>query len=55
MNFVMRLLISNDWKGKSYDSILVIIDWLKTIMYYKPIKITIHASKLAEVILDMVV
>ena len=47
--------ISTDWKGDSYDSILVIIDRLTKMVHYKQVKITIEASGLAEVIIDMVV
>ena len=51
----MRLLVSTDWKDKNYDSILVIIDRLIKIMYYKPMKVTIDAPGFAEVIIDFVV
>ena len=44
-----------DWKGKSYDLILVIIDRLTKIVYYKLVKITIDAPGLAKVIIDVVV
>ena len=49
------LPISTNWKGDSYDSILVIIDWLTKMVHYKPVKITINAPGLAEVIIDMVI
>ena len=55
MNFVTGLPISTDWKGKSYDSILVIVDRLKKMMHYEPVKITINAPGLAKVIIDVVV
>lgn len=42
-------------KGKSYDSILVIVDWLTQMVNYKPIKDTIYTPGLTEVILDMVI
>ncbi len=54
MDFVPGLPISTDWKGDSYDSILVIIDQLMKIVYYKLVKVTINASGLAKVIIDMV-
>ena len=44
-----------DWKGNSYDSILVIVDRLIKMVYYEPVKVTIDASGLAEVIIDVVV
>ena len=55
MNFVMGLPILTDWKGDSYDSILVIIDWFTKMVYYEPVKITINAPSLAEVIINVVV
>ena len=51
----MELPISTNWKGNSYDSILVIVDWLTKMIHYKPVKITINALDFAEVILDVVV
>ena len=47
--------VSTDWKGESYDSIFVIIDKLTKMIYYKPVKITINAPGLVEVIIDVVV
>ncbi len=55
MDFVTGLLISVDWKGDSYDSILVIVDQLTKMVYYIPVKVTIDAPGLAEVIIDVVV
>ena len=55
MDFVTRLRISTDWKGDSYDSILVIVDRLTKMVHYEPVKVTIDAPGLAEVILDVVV
>ena len=55
MDFVTGLLISNNWKKDSYDSILVIINQLTKIVYYKPVKITINAPVLAEDIMDVVI
>ena len=55
MNFITGLPISTDWKRESYDSILVIVDWLTIMMHYELVKVTIDAPRLAEVILDMVV
>ena len=49
------LPLSSDWKDNSYDSILIIVDWLTKMVHYKPVKVTIDASGLAEVILDEVV
>ena len=55
MDFVTGLAISINWKGDSYDSILVIIDQLTNMVHYKPIKITINVPGLVEVIIDVVV
>ncbi len=55
MNFVIDLPISTDWKGDSYDSILVIVDRLIIMIHYEPVKITIYAPGLAKVIIDVVV
>ena len=55
MDFVTGLPLSVDWKSDSYDSILIIVDRLTKMVHYKPVKVTIDASELAEVILDVVV
>ncbi len=54
MDFVTGLPISANWKGDSYDLILVIIDWLTKMVHYRPVKVTINALGLAEVIIDVV-
>ena len=55
MDFVTGLPILTDWKGDSYDSILVIVNRLMKMVYYKPVKVTINALGLAKVIIDVVV
>ena len=55
MEFVTGLLLSSDWKGDSYDSILIIVNQLTKMVHYEPVKVIIDASGLAEVILDVVV
>ena len=55
MDFVTGLPILTDWKGDSYNSILVIVNRLIKMIYYELIKVTINASRLAEVIIDVVV
>ena len=55
MDFVTGLPVSTYWKGESFDSILVIVDRLKKMVYHEPVKVTIDASGLAEVIIDVVV
>ena len=54
MDFVTGLPISTDWKGDSYDSILIIVNWLTKMVYYEPVKVTINALGLAKVIINMV-
>ena len=55
MDFVTNLPVLTNWKGDSYDSILVIGHWLTKMVYYKSVKITINAPDLAEVIINVVV
>ena len=55
MDFVTGLPISTNWKRDSYDSILVIVDRLTKMVHYEPVKITIDAPGLAEIIIDVVV
>ena len=49
------LPIPINWKEDSYDFILVIIDGLTKMVYYKLIKITINAPRLAKIIIDLLV
>ena len=55
MDFVTGLPILTDWKGDSYDLIFVIVDRLTKMVHYKPVKITINTSGLAEVIINVIV
>ncbi len=55
MDFVTDLPISADWKGDSYNSILVIVDRLTKMVHYIPVKVTIDAPGLAKVIIDVIV
>ena len=55
MNFIIGFSIITNWKGNSYNPILVIVDWLTKLIYYEPIKITINISGLAKVIINIVV
>ena len=55
IDFVTGLPISTNWKGDSYNSILVIVDWLTKMVYYKSVKIFLDAPGLGEVIIDVVV
>ena len=55
MDFVTDLLILTDWKRDSYNSIFVIVDWLTKMVHYKPVKVSIDALGLAEVIINVVI
>ena len=55
MDFVTGLSISTNWKGNSYNSILVIIDCLTKMVHYEPVQITINALGVAEIIMDVIV
>ena len=55
MDFVTGLSISADWKGNSYNLILVIVDQLTKMVYYKSVKVTIDALSLVEEIINVVV
>ena len=55
MDFVTGLPLSSNWKGNSYDSILVILDRLTKMVNYKPVKVIIDALELAKVIIDVVI
>ena len=55
MDFITGLPILIDWKKNSYNSILVIINWLIKMVYYKLLKITLDASGLATVIINVVI
>ena len=55
MDFVTGLSILTNWKRDSYDYIIVIVDRLTKMIHYKPVKITINAPGLAEVIIDVII
>ena len=55
MDFVTGLPLFSDWKNNSYNFILVIVDQFTKMVHYKPVKVTIDAPGLAEVIIDVVV
>ena len=46
MDFITVLLNSTNWKRESYDFILVIINWLIKMVYYKPVKVTMNILEL---------
>ncbi len=55
MDFVTGLPVSTNWKGETYDLILVIVDPLTKMVHYEPVKVTIDAPSLEEVIIDVLV
>lgn len=55
MDFMTGLLILTDWEKHSYDAILVILDCLIEMVYYKPVKSIIDTASLAEIIINMIV
>lgn len=55
MNFVIKLLFAAIWKDNIYNFILVIINYLIKIIFYKLIKIIINILKLAKIILDIII
>ena len=55
IDFVTGLPLSVDWKGDSYNSILVIVNRLTKMVHYEPAKVTIDAPRLAEVIINVIV
>ena len=55
MDFVTSLPISTKYKRDNYDFILVIVYQLMKMVHYKPVKITINAAGLIEVIIKIVI
>lgn len=47
--------ISVNWKSDSYNLILVIINYLIKIVYYKLVKVTINALGLVKVIINVII
>ena len=55
IDFVIELPVSTNWKGETYDSILVIVDQFTNMVDYEPVKIIIDAPGLAEIIINVAV
>ena len=55
IDFATCLPILTDWKGDSYDLILIIVDWFTKIVFFEPVQVTINAPGLVEVIINVVV
>lgn len=54
MDFVIRLPHSTNRKGKTYDSIFIIVDRLTKIVNYKPVQVTIDVLTLVQVFIKTV-
>ena len=54
IDFVTGLLILTNWKVESYYSILVIVNQLMKIVYYKLVKIIINALRLVIFIFNII-
>ena len=55
INFDTGLLVSTNCKSETYDSILVIIDWLIKMVHDELVKVIINVLELADVIMDIIV
>lgn len=55
MNFVIRLLVSTNQKGETYNSILVIVKRLIKMVYQELVRITINTPSFVKLIIDVVV
>lgn len=53
MDFAISLPIPINWKSKIYNSILVIINQLMKMVYYKPLKVIINTPVLAKFIITV--
>ena len=51
----MALPLLTDWKGKSYDLIIFILDRLTKMVHYELVKITIDGPGLTEVIINIII
>lgn len=54
MDFIIGLPVFTNWKGKTYDLILVIVNRFTKMVYYKLLNITIDVFGLTKVIIDKI-
>lgn len=54
IDFVIRLPVLMDWKSEKFNLILVIVNQLTKMIYYKLVKVTIDTSKLEKVIINVI-
>ena len=52
-DFVIRLSISTNLKRESYDFILVIVNWLTKMVFYKLVKVSIDATDLVKILINV--
>lgn len=55
MDLVIGLPISTNWKDGTYDLILIILNKLTKIFYYKLLKVIIDIPDLVKVIINKIV
>ena len=55
MDYVPGLAVSINWKDKTYNSILVIVNWLTKMVQYLQVKVTIDAPDLIEIFINLIV
>lgn len=55
IDFVTSLSLSIDWKKVKYNVILIIVDQLTKIIYYKLVKTKIDVASPAVIIINMVI
>lgn len=55
MNSVTELSIFTNWKSETYNSIVVVVNRLIKIVYYKLVKVIINYPGLAKVVFNVVV
>ena len=54
MDFVTSLSILTDWNRNSYDTIFIIVNWLRKMFHFELIKIMINAPSFVEIIINIV-
>ncbi len=54
MDFITGLLVSTNWKSKTYDSILVIVDQITKMVHYELVKEIINDPAIAKFIIEAV-
>lgn len=54
MDLVIAFLVLTNYKDEIYNFILIIVNQLIKIIYYKPVKVIINTSSLAKINFDVV-